>query len=404
MKKLIYLLPVFFAVLLLQSCGDDPIIAPLNPDIRFGSGAGIVSSDATLQPDSTFVIRVIGSKGDRELNGLTIRVDNAVVNPSEILVNGVQPASGTIALQGANRSNFTFDITFVSSGDAGTTDYSFTVTDAGTISDEVSLSVTVEKISATLAFDMSMGGFTMDGEVLANTLFKVHLIADAGSSKLNTLTVLRDDVAMMKANLFFNGTQFPNNPYVLMGDNRDGFTTELLVRAHISGVSEYAFEIVDTDGELQRLSFNLSAGTPVDSQKVVLLLNAGGGQGQGGVNLKTGASVNSTSAAAHLIDLGIDTNQPMALNWRKKIGPGMNATLRVLGENAPEGFTFSSTNTKEQIQGAYDTGTTITESEVVETGDLFLVLKAGEYFLLKINKINETSADNKDSYEIEVKL
>jgi hypothetical protein len=94
----------------------------------------------------------------------------------------------------------------------------------------------------------------------------------------------------------------------------------------------------------------------------------------------------------------------MATNWIKKIGPGPNAELRLAGASAPEGFSYETTTTKEVIQAAYDTGDTITETEVVGVGDLLLVQKDGIYFLVKVTSINETMDDNADYYELEVKF
>ena len=221
---------------------------------------------------------------------------------------------------------------------------------------------------------------------------------------INSLTVYGDDQAVSADRVFYDNTVFPENPFVLAGDARTGFEWVVRVKAHASGVQTYAFEIADVDGETERVSIDISAGTLIDSNKVVLLLNAGGPANTGGVNLITGESVGSMNAGAHLIDKGIDTDLPAATNWIRRIAPGANAEVRILGANPPEGFTFANVTTKEQIQAAYETGTMITESDVVNVDDIFLVFKNEKYILVIVRAVTETVDNNNDKYDLEVKF
>jgi hypothetical protein len=401
MKRILYVLPFMFALLMMQSCEEDPVVQPLGPDIGFTAGG----SDLTLAPGEAFTIQISATSGDGELNSLTITEDGGSIDVSRISINGGQPGSSAILLIGTQRTGFTFDITIIAHTDANTTKtYAFAVADANNLTDQISFNVTTEKVAATLAFVEEAPYFWMDAMVPGNQLFRVKLLGDAGSSQMNSFTVFQDDQAVSVDRLEINGSQPAENPIILTGTDRDTFNFDMFVRAHASGLGSYAFEIADEDGETMRVSIDISAGTLVDSIKTVLLLNAGGPAGQGGVNLVTGASVGSNSPDAHLIDKGIDLDLPMATNWIKKIGPGQNAELRIPGAGAPEGFSYETTTTKEVIQAAFDTGDVITETDVVSVDDLLLVKKDDIYFLVKVSSVNETMDNNADFYELEVKF
>lgn len=401
MKKLLLLLPIALGLIFLQSCEEDPIVTPLGPDISFTAGGGSI----TLNPGETFTVTVTATTGDAELNGFILTEDGGPIDVSRIMIEGQSVPSSSLLLTGDQRNGFTFEIDIVAHDEADITrTYAFQITDDNQNTDQVSLDVSTEKVPSTLSFVENPPYFWMDAMVPANQLFRVKLTGLAGSSPMNFFTVLEDDVAVDVSRLEFNGVQPAENPLLLSGTEQDSFCYDMFIRAHDSGVSTYAFEIADADGEVMRVSFDISAGTPVDSQKVVLLLNAGGGTGTGGVNLITGQSTGSSDTSAHLVDRGIYINLPMANNWIKKIAPGPDAELRVPGANAPEGFSFTNATTKEIIQAAFDTGDVITETEVVTVNDLLLVLKNGTYFLVQVNAINETIDNNEDSYELEVKF
>ncbi|MEL6734026.1 MAG: hypothetical protein AAFP83_23010, partial [Bacteroidota bacterium] len=106
-----------------------------------------------------------------------------------------------------------------------------------------------------------------------------------------------------------------------------------------------------------------------------------------------------------LADTGIDTNLPLADNWKQQFEAANGAVLKSVASTV----SFDEINFKEDIVTLYDddtrafnvTGTT----DRVEIGDLFLVkTSSGSIFFLNTSDIVITSDNNDDRYVFTVKL
>jgi len=129
----------------------------------------------------------------------------------------------------------------------------------------------------------------------------------------------------------------------------------------------------------------------------------------GGLDLDNGLSTGSSDEAAEIRDLGIDTDLSAEINWIQKISGANDATIKALkiGENnLLEGFTFEGVNSKEAIATLYnDNGIDLTDgqSDVVSVGDLFVVNRGDNYYLIEITLVTVTTTDNADGYTMDIK-
>ncbi|MEL6988421.1 MAG: hypothetical protein AAGK97_11410, partial [Bacteroidota bacterium] len=306
-----------------------------------------------------------------------------------------------ILLIGDDKSQVVLDLTITSSTEPGTSTYTFLVTDEANLTDQVTVDITIENIPASFGFDPNGTGLKMDSQIEPTNLVKISFIGNRGTAALRTLSVFEDNVLLTADRVVeFNNLPVDANPIPLTGI--DSLNTDLFIRPHSEGTKAYRFEIEDENGETISVGFNLNVATSIQTEKIVLLLNAGGPDSTGAVNFLSGLSLNSDDSTAHLIDLGIDLAQPDATNWRKMIMAGQDAVLKAAGTQQPEGFNFASVTTKDQIIAAFNAGVEVNTTGVVE-GELYLLEKNDIYFLIEIKSINEISENNDDFYELNLK-
>lgn len=252
--------------------------------------------------------------------------------------------------------------------------------------------------------------------------------AAKGTNDLTSLTVTEDGEILGTDRYSIteytdNGITL-NNPQLLTGNDIDNFvyTVNITVPAENpvpEDDTDYVYDVTvaDDKGNVDSDFVTVTVEgeetvvptTPLDDTLLGVLFNQGGPAGTGGLVLETGASVGS--AAGDIRDMGIDTDQQPANNWRQQIGPSNGSTMRVVNtDNLPEGFTFANTSNKEEIIAAFDTGDDLTlevnglpATDIVEVGDLYVVVQNGVYYLLSIADIDVTAADNDDSYTIDIK-
>lgn len=250
--------------------------------------------------------------------------------------------------------------------------------------------------------------------------------AAKGTNDLSSFTVTEDGVNMGTDRYSIqeytdNGITL-NNPQLLTGNDVSNFvyTVNITVpteNADPTVSADYVYDVTVagtsglTDSDFVTVTVNATAvpTTPLDDTLFGILLNQAGPPGTGGLVLGTGAGVGS--ADGDIRDMGIDTDLPNASNWRQQIGPSNGSVMRVVNTaNLPEGFSFANTSNKEEIIAAWDTGDDLTNevnglpaTDIVETGDMYVVIQNGVYYLLSIASIDPTADDNSDSYTIDIK-
>lgn len=395
-----------FFLFLLSSCTEDGLIDPgtsQSPTIELVTASGFISSSAFITVGETMQFRVRAAAGDEDLNLLTIQEDNKNVALDRITFATGSPFGSNPAqiLDANDRQGFTYDFAITAPQTPGNYEYTFEIRDEGnrTGTATVTISADVTAPAVTLVDTPS------DLEAGTGALVRVKVDATKGTFDLATIAVYENDVLMDPSEVYFDDGMlqaFASNPVAAPGV--DNFQTTLAITMSDSGeTAVYAIEVADAQGFTGQATINVTLNPGLDTTYTGVLVYNKDGQEFGGLNLYTGASVPFNSPEAQLRDLGIDINLPLADNWLQQIIPVNDAVLKVPGANQPEGFSFENITTRDALVAAFDAGTEIAQSEKVQVGDIFLVRKDDDYFILQVTEVTVTASDNNDYYEFSIK-
>lgn len=270
----------------------------------------------------------------------------------------------------------------------------------------------VDPLGPTLS--VASGGVLDTASVLIGETFVVRITASQGDGLLTRLEVQENGSLLSDLDrIQFDGDPAGGNPTPLPEAAQTGFTWEVTITASNTPdeTNTYTIRIVDENNNSASVSVDITTidpGIPVDIQTMVLLLNAGGPTGTGGLDLHSGNGTGSFEATTDLRDMGIDLNLPAAQNWRQQITTDGLSTGAILRTPAA-GLDYDAIAKREEIIAAFEAGATVPgASEKVAVGDLFLVFSEDasseySYFLLKVVEIVVTPNNNADYYEFEVK-
>jgi hypothetical protein len=398
------------ASMFLYSCEDEPT-GPTNvkPVVTLTS-----SSDITVEPEESFTVDFSASKGDDSpLKAVTVYEDGSKVPFSRLTVNGVGAASNAILLFGSDVDGLTWSIDIVAHSTAAST-----VTYEVEVQDEASQiqSVLVNVTTAGTPPSLTTSSFTtVETDQDIKNLFR--LSATKGSGDLVSIEIRENDQFVDPSKIFWQGISMSvsDNPFALGEGEIGGFEDQELYIMTPASEGNFIYKVVLADefGLTSQLEFDvttLPSGTAVDMLEGVLL-NAGGPDGTGGLDLDTGNSTNSNAVEAEIKDNGIDINLPDDQNWRRTISPikENDVTMRYLraGEGGlPEGFTFASIEFKEDLEGLFANGVELTDdvSDVVMIEDVFVVARDGKYWVLEVIEIITDFEENEDSYKFDIKF
>ena len=426
MKQLSFLSKLLFIALLasmVASCEDTTgggTTIEASPVASLESGVDFVTGSASIGAEDVFKVKFLADKGDNDMSTIAILEDGVEVDASRLNYNGAGygVVSNPYTLLPTEVSAFSAEIEIISHSDASTRTYTFRATDTKGNIDEDFIDITTSTGPLTISFTQ-MAPFTFGDITLDQpTSVKFQINATKGGAALESIAVLEDDVAISDmTRLRYNTADdlagafnFDTNPQALTGDAQQSFSWIIWVGTHSDeSTKEYAFQVTDADGNVEEVSLNITidlpaTGTPITSDLTgKLLLNAGGPAGTGGIDLITGNGTGSSDPLATLKDQGIDTSQPTASNWVRKIAPVNGAILRKPAADFPtSGIGF--VQFTEEISDAFDAGSSITESDVILVGDVFLVQDvSGNIFIVEVTNVVETSGDNDDYYELAIK-
>lgn len=374
----------------------DPGVDPLGPEIRLLSDVGFISTATQVSPGETFKVKVNAVAGDANLKTLTIKENgtNVPLQRLSISVGGTDVTNNPLLITTAYTSGATWEISIESPVDAAVRTYQFAVADEG--GETASVSVDVEVFGQ---LDVSLARADTAVTVIGQSDYAVSVIGSRGASPLDFLSVYADGVLVPADSLLFGGTAVGGNPILLIGEEKTSFDTELIIKTADKGTKTYTIELKDESGATVSTAFNLT----VLVEYTALIVNNADGQQLGGLDMDTGETVARNSMAAEIRDKGIDINQPISQNWYQQIYPVNGAELRVPDLTVSENFSYDNANTRAAIAAAFESGIAKTESDPVQVGDLFLVKRDDNYYLMECVNVNVTAADNNDFYEFKVK-
>lgn len=273
------------------------------------------------------------------------------------------------------------------------------------------------------------GFVAADAQVVLGETFTVRVSALKGDTKLQSVQILAGTTKLENSRFTINaGSITSNNPFLVTGTDQDGVTYDIAISpavgSAVGDVTVYTFEVTDQGGNKDAVTLQITIKapptTPLTSTLTGVLFNQAGPSGTGGLDLDTGTGTGSTAAAAEIRDLGIDCGLPNSSNWRKQIGSVNGADMKKVNLSQLENFTFAGVTNKEAIASAYSTGTALTDGQsetcggsvtpvtdvtaAVAVGDMFVVSANGKIYLIKIDEVNTTTADNSDNYKVSIKF
>ncbi len=380
------------AIFGLTACGDDPI---LNTEIP---PSATITADAEAAPGGIITLNISGSRGDADMDLLTITENGANISLDRI--NSTDIGANPALLAGDNASAFGFTVEIDAPTAPAAYTYAAIVRDLNGRTDEASVEVTILSAPPTITY---MG--TNPREVsLGGNIFNVT--ATPGGANLSTIAVFEDGELVDPTRLELDGVDFDVNPYSLVGDDQAGFDmASVLIRFLDAGTTNITFEVEDVNGETASTEVSVEVeapGTPVTNTYTASLLSNADGPANvlGGLNLYTGENVSVNSDFAYIIDLGLDLTTG---EWRQQIQGNNGTELRSANPNSPELFNFENINSREAIIGAYDSAIIGNTSGVVSEGDVFLANRGGDYFIMTVTDITVTPNNNEDRYLFNIK-
>lgn len=404
MRKLTHLflslavLSVFFT-----ACEPDPV-EPDNPTLSLEAGAGFVADGDEVFTEATFQVKINATAGTEDINRIEVKENGTAMDISRLLFDGDPAGSNPSPIAAALGRGLNWVITITASATSETNTYTIVVTDAGGNSGQTTFDVSTVEAAPMLTI-LDETGFVKGGDsVLTDMAFTMKVSGLKGAADMDRVEVQENGVAVDAARLMINGTAAAENPFSVAASEVESFTYEITVTAPADADQVFTYSVLATDldgrtGSVAAELTTVQSATPLTEAVEYLLLNQGGPDSTGGLDLHTGISVGSTDQAADIRDQGIDINQPNDQNWIQQIATVNGSDIRL----PDAGFSYSELNTQEELIAAFELGTSVSVTDVVQVGDQFLVLSDDTYFALIVTDINITPSDNKDYYEFSVK-
>ena len=392
---------------------------PIGPSVGLVADVDVLSDATTIPVGSSFTVRLSAQAGEAALRTVTILENGSVLDFSRIQYSDASVgANPTLILDAGLQTGFTWDITIMAPESAENIAYSFEVEDENDKVDVVFLSITTQDapaVAPTSSVVEEPPFFWGSKTCGPNERFEMRILAEGGSSLIQSVTVLEDGLPIQDlSRLQANSTEFPANPWAF-SEGQTSLDWVVGIRTSDDG-NDHVYTIVTTDenGLESTVSIDVFAaptGTSIsNSLEGRLLLNQAGPAGTGGINLFTGESVGSSAAEAHIRDEGIDIEKTNDVNWNQQISGVNGSIIRTLG-NQPETFNFDNIQFTEEIVSLFETGDDLIVQNgagrfltpFVLVGDVFVVQNGGNYFLLEVTNVNVTANDNNDFYEFSIK-
>lgn len=387
------------AGLLFTACEEDGTGGGVDTD---APAVTLTGADLTVSAGDTVYVDIAAVEGASPINTLTITENDVDVPLDRLLFDGAPASSNPqLILDASAKVSFNRQVGVIAPATPDVYTYQYVVTDEDNRSSSQSIVVTV--VAEPPSFEIAGDG---DIQTSPGTLASFMVTGSSNGIDMDMISVAIDGEPV--AEFDFAGTTV-TNPYTLLDADRTSFETNLLVRAPDAG-GTYTVEVTVTDaiGQTSSDQIIFVNGTTAADYMDRIFFNAIG-SGNGAMDLDTGESVSSSSMESEIQDDGIDdTVDPMVVeNWFASFSPENGAELFsiVPGENnLTENFTFEGVRFQEDVRALESNGTNLTTSGTVEQGDLFLVKRADNFYLILIDEVNAVFGSNEDNYVIDIKL
>ncbi len=405
MKNLIFLQKTILCSLVLLlaiACGkDDETVTPIDnsPTINLVDEATFISSDTDLAPGSTFQVKLSASQGTSPLNTLTIMEDNVKVALDRISINNSTGAANPALILGDDKTALVWTVEIEGSTDEGSYAYDFIVTDEDGLTGTAFLNINYVNVVVAdpLTMVQTPGSGSSSVCTVPNTLFAINADATRGGSPLNQLAIYEDGVLVTDlTRLRCDNVEFDANPVTLKTADKEGFTAkEILIRTHEPATKVYTIEVIDEAGDRESFEITIQTGTEAGVINNAVLTNrTNSGLLTGGLDLSTGNPTGTTSAMGNnMADATIrDRGNDGSGEWYRSITSINGSEIRTPFST----IDFNALTKREEILSQFNLGNTITNSDPILVGDIFLVKRLDNYFIIQAVEVNETPVGDQD--------
>lgn len=371
--------------------------------------------NATVEPLSTFKVKLSANSGTSNLKSVSIKEDGTLIGFERITVSGVGANANPILLFSPDTEGFTWEVEIEAHADESIKDYTFEIADElGQTTESIITIATMEEMPTPPSLEF-LGATSIT--TTPNSLVSIPLNVLAGNKSLSHVAVAEGaDFIEDLSRLYFGDAQtnFTANPHPLTDEDKGGFEKNILIRASTEpGTKSYRVFVVDGVSDGAYVDFTITTGTSIDLIEGILF-NAAGVAGTGGLDLDDGISLGSRDAQVEIKDEGIDLEQTLPNNWRQRISGVNGSEIKYVigGSNGvPEGFSFENVTLKEELPGLFANGQRFdllngddeSISYRLSEGDILIVRNEDKHYLLKIREINIVTDGNADHYVIDVK-
>jgi hypothetical protein len=408
LRPSIYLLLLCF-VAFLSSCEKDE----LSPEPTGKPTISLAVSNIdvkTLKPSDVFITLVGLKRGGAKLRGVSILEDDKLIGIDRIKVNNLFALGNPVFLYAPNDESGSLRIEITAPNRTGSFNYKFILTDYKGDTSQVSRRIIIGSSSPTLKYngpELAISTFMRD------TKYKLNGIR--GTGKMVSMTVLEDNQPVSANRITFGTAKPVGNPFIIDMADQSVFDKDLsIVSGSVAKTVLYTFIVTDEFGAIGRDSARVLIGTPTTELTNKELFNYARGGNFGAISLTDGSSVDSLSPNADIIDQGIDTSKNASVNWLRQIRAGKNVEIKriFVGVNGVvQSFSYSNVFTREQIIDLFSRGFALPQldafdrptSDIIQTGQIFVVKKGSNYFLLEVPGIIVTPNDNLDIIRFNIK-
>jgi hypothetical protein len=403
----------FFCCLVLFSlgCTKEEVVAPPEGKPVLNLSAN-TSAEKTIKPGEAFITLVTVKRGSKKLRGISIFENNTLAEPERVKINNKLILGNPHFFMEDNNENISLRIEINSLRANNNFVYKFVVSDFGGETAEASRTISVKSDPPKLRFN----GPNLTIATI-NQVARFKLNGVKGSGLLKSLEVLQNNVKVDPARLSFGSLSPASNPFLLDGTDASVFDKDLIVQSPSQAANyTYTFILRDDLDAAGIDSAKVLAGIPAVELVSKNLYNAARGSNFGGIILKDGTSVGEKNVLADILDTGIDTTVTNnSLNWKRQIRAGQNTEIRriIVGTNGiPQNFSYINIFTKEQIADLFSKGVIFTQkdkedrliSDPIQIGQIYVVKKDAEFYLIEIAGVIQTATDNEDYYRLNYKF
>jgi len=374
---------------------------PQYPTLSFEDTVGVVTTDAFVSANDTFIVRLNGQKGDFLLETLKLSANQQPLANERIVFDGAAVNNSVLTITGFEQDAFLWDVGIIAQADSSKVIYQFTLEDESGRTDilDILINTRITNLTPPIIRLLSQS----KKEILTDESVTFEIEVDAIGAPLKQVRIFQGAEIVEADRLKFDQVPFASNPLDITGTDRRGFTKSLEITANLeSGTQGYTLEYLDSLNNkfYQELAFDVI-------RRVVTIKN---------IKLPADSTINldflvsnnmnyadTLSELSDLLDMGFSNG-----NWRKQIAGVNGTTIRAVPDKTIDFDTIIGDN---RVQDAWNRAKLYTMTDTfrmapdtipvllgdpLEKDDLILAQNEKFLFLLKV-----TEADT--SYTFDVK-